>query len=67
MTNKDNDILTVIKHYCERVKEDIAMHGNTYEDFVSNPTFRDSVSMNILQIGEFANKLSKEFKDSTRN
>lgn len=66
MTDKDNDILMRIMYYCERVKEDIAKLGNTYEDFVSNLTFRDSVSMNILQIGELANKLSNDFKDSTR-
>ncbi|MDE6731786.1 MAG: hypothetical protein K2J77_02785 [Oscillospiraceae bacterium] len=65
MTNKDNDILMFIMHYCKRVKEDIERFGDTVEDFNLNLTFRDSVSMNIFQIGELVNKLSKEFKEST--
>lgn len=65
MTGKDNDILMFIMRYCERVKADIEKYGSAYEDFNFNPTFKDSVSFNILQIGELVNKLSKEFKEST--
>lgn len=67
MTGKDNNILMFIMRHCERVKQDIEMHGNTYEDFDFNPTFKDSVSHNIEQIGELVHKLSKEFKESTSN
>ena len=52
---------------CNRVSEDIEKHGDTFEAFETNNTFRDSVSMNILQIGELSNNLSKEFKDSTQH
>ncbi|MDE7361488.1 MAG: DUF86 domain-containing protein [Oscillospiraceae bacterium] len=44
----------------------MARFGNSYEAFISDAAFRDSVSMNILQIGELSNKLSEEFRDSTK-
>lgn len=65
MTNKDKQLLEHIIKYCNRVRDDIERFGNDYKDFISDPAFRDSVSMNILQIGELSNKLSDEFKQST--
>lgn len=66
MTGKDKNILEHIIMHCSRVNEDITRFGNSYEAFVSDAAFHDSVSMNILQIGELSNKLSNEFKDSTK-
>lgn len=65
MTNKDKQLLEHIIKYCNRVRDDIERFGNDYKDFISDPAFRDSVSMNILQIGGLSNKLSDEFKQST--
>lgn len=66
MTDKDKNILEHIIKHCERVNEDIARFGNSYETFISDAALHDSVSMNILQIGELSNKLSDEFKNSTK-
>lgn len=67
MTEKDKEILIRVIRRCERVKQDFEIHGNTFEDFNNNPTFKDSVSHNIEQIGELVNGLSEEFKESTSN
>lgn len=66
MTNKDKDVIEHMIMRCGRVREDIDRFGSRYEDFISDSAFRDSVSMNILQIGELSNKLSDEFKESTK-
>lgn len=66
MTDKDKNILEHIIRHCDRVNEDIARFGNSYDVFVSDAAFHDSVSMNIMQIGELSSKLSDEFKNSTK-
>lgn len=48
MTDKDNDILLHIIRHCDRVKEDLDMFGNTFDDFEAINAFRDSVCMNIF-------------------
>lgn len=65
MTNKDKQLLEHIIRHCNRVRDDIERFGNDDKAFISDPAFRDSVSMNILQIGELSSKLSDEFKQST--
>ena len=66
MTNKDKSIIEHILVHCNNVYRDIARFGNTYNDFTTDGSFHDSVCMNLMQIGELSNKLSDEFKDSTR-
>lgn len=65
MTERDNDILVQILKYCNGVKNDIERFGNTFEIFDSDPAFKNSISMYLMQIGELSNKLSKEFREST--
>lgn len=66
MTDKDKNYIEHMIMRCNRVLEDISRFGDSYDIFVADQTFCDSVSMNILQIGELSNHLSDEFKDSTR-
>lgn len=66
MTSKDKDVLQHIIKYCVRINEDIERFGNKFEKFETDMAFRDSVSMNILQIGELSKGLSEEFKESTK-
>ena len=47
---------TIIKH-CDRVSAAITRFGNDYLKFESDLDYFDSVSMNILQIGELAHHL----------
>ena len=65
MTNKDKNTLEHISMRCDRVSEDIARFGNSYEIFDNDHAFCDSVSMNLLQIGELTQSLSNEFKERT--
>ena len=66
MTSKDRDVILHIIMHCDRVNEDIERFGNTLEAFENDRTFADSVSMNILQIGELSHNLSQEFRESTK-
>lgn len=66
MTNKDKVTLMRIIKRCNRVSEDVVKYGESFEAFETDNTFRDSVSMNIMQIGEISNDLSKEFKERTK-
>ncbi len=52
--------------HCNNIYRDTARFGNTYDDFTTDGSFHDSVCMSLMQIGELSNKLSDEFKDSTR-
>lgn len=65
-----NNELTILEHmhdYCLRVEESIARFGNSQETFLADFDFRNSVSMSIFQIGELANHLSEQYRDSTRH
>ena len=65
--DRDKTILERILRHCERIGEDMELLGKTYSAFLSNNTFRDSVSMNILQIGELVGLLSDDFKANTQS
>jgi uncharacterized protein with HEPN domain len=65
MDNKSRDI-SIIEHiveHCGRIFTAKEMFGDDYSVFLSNSVYFDAVSMNLLQIGELANHLSKEFKE----
>lgn len=59
------DILRHILKHCIRIEEDIERFGSDFETFREDMTFRDSVSMNILQIGELAGHLSDDYRAAT--
>lgn len=50
----DMDILQHILRYCNNVEQLIDRFGCDIEIFKADLAYRDSVSMNILQIGELA-------------
>ena len=64
--NRDESILTHIIEHCERIQKSLERFGSDLESFQSDADFRDSVSMNLLQIGELSKKLSDEFLNATR-
>lgn len=66
MTDKDKNTLEHMIMRCDRINEDIVRFGNSYDIFISDPAFCDSVSMNIMQIGELTKILTDEFKDTTK-
>jgi len=58
----DAVILQVIFTYCQHVEELLEEYGRDEALFYSRRSFRDSVSMNVLCIGEYAGRLSEEYR-----
>lgn len=59
------DILRHILKYCNRIEGYIERFGNDFTAFKEDMAYRDSVSMNILQIGELAGHLSDDYRTAT--
>ena len=62
-SERDNDILSAVVDYCERIEATYQRIGRSYECFREDPDFRDAFLMNILQIGEAATRLSGECRE----
>jgi uncharacterized protein with HEPN domain len=67
MKNSDLQRLQHIQVYCEDIAAAIERFGKSLDVFLTDKDFYNSVSMCILQIGELANGLSKEFCEKTDN
>ena len=63
--NRDITILLNMRKYCRYVTENISKLTNGLEEFKNSPLYRDSVSMEIQQIGELAKDLTDEFIQNT--
>lgn len=63
---KDLQILQHILQYCIKIENTISRFGNDFATFIADADYKDSVSMNLLQIGELAGKLSEEYIASTK-
>lgn len=64
---RDTSILHHILTYCNDIGEAIERFGDSLEVFVSDKDYRNSVCMNLLQIGELVGKLSDGFIESTKH
>lgn len=62
MNEKDKQIIESIIFYCTRVLEHVNKFGNMKSEYFSNNLLKDACSLNIIQIGEYVNRLSDEFK-----
>ena len=65
LNNKDFQTLKRICEYCDRIEQTIIRFGESYAAFLVDSDYEDSVSMKLMQIGEFAKKLSDEYVEST--
>ena len=63
--NRDKSILEHIVVYTVKIENSIRRFGNGFRVFLEDADFRDAVSMNILQIGELAKKLSDDYIQKT--
>ena len=63
---KDRKMLQQIIRYCEKIETTIQRFGADFESFACDSDYVDSVSMNILQIGELAGSLSADYVESTK-
>ncbi|MDR1838402.1 MAG: hypothetical protein LBQ93_02290 [Treponema sp.] len=59
--NKDSGIICHIIEHIENTLNTQKRFGCDYEVFVSDRDYFNSVCMSMLQIGELANHLTKEF------
>ena len=65
MRQPDLQRLVRIREYCELIGSTVARFGGTYERFINDVDFQQSVSFSILQIGELAGSLSDELRGAT--
>ena len=63
-SERDIDNLSAILDYCDRIELAYQRMGASYEVYLSDEVFRDALLMNILQIGEAANRLSDECREA---
>ncbi len=66
MQYKDKQILQHISNYCKKINMTVSRFGKEFNTFVSDQDYIDSISMNLLQIGELAGKFSDEYVISTK-
>lgn len=62
---KDVRVLKSIIDYCDRIERTMTRFGKVFEAFENDIDYINSISMNILQIGEFAGRLSHEYVSAT--
>ncbi|MCL2158409.1 MAG: DUF86 domain-containing protein [Oscillospiraceae bacterium] len=66
MDKGDLDRIKHMKRYCEDIAGTIGRFGDSFEVFSNDIDYYNSISMEIMQIGELASGLSDEFKEATR-
>ena len=64
--DRDRNIVRHILKYCDEVNTAHEDFDCSREKFMSSSTYRNIITMPILQIGELANHLSNEFKQTYR-
>lgn len=64
--DRDRSIIRHIRDYCVEVEIAHADFEHSKERFMRSTTYRNAVTMPILQIGELSNHLSEEFKSKHR-
>ncbi len=65
MLPPDKQRLARIRDYCELVESTVSRFGGTYERFINDVDFQQSISFSILQIGELAGNLSEDIRSAT--
>lgn len=60
-------VLIKIKSYCQKIKSTLGRFNNSYDIFLKDDDFKDSLSMKIFQIGELVNHLTSEYLEETKN
>ncbi len=66
LLSRDRQILERILEYCRKIDRTVARFGNEYAVFTNDSDFVDSVSMNLLQIGELSGRLSDDYVSSSK-
>jgi uncharacterized protein with HEPN domain len=64
---RDISLLKHIKKHCSEIAETHKEFEDNYETFKETKSYFKSIAMDLLQIGELANHLSKEFQEKYKN
>jgi uncharacterized protein with HEPN domain len=67
LRDRDKTILKKIINYCDEIEFAHKEYNHSFEVFDANPTYRNSVCLCLMQIGELSIKLSDDFKDEYSN
>ena len=65
--DRNTQVLSHMHNYCEKITKTIERFGSDFDVFLNDSDYQDSVSMNMLQIGELVSKLSDDFIQCTSN
>jgi len=61
---RNESVLQHIVQHCEKIFALQERFGKNISIFLSDVAYYDSVFMNLMQIGELSNRLSKKFQDA---
>lgn len=64
INSRDGNIIKHIMEYCRQIEETNREFEDDYKAFISSNTYRNALSLCILQIGERVTVLSDEFKEA---
>ena len=64
INQRDREIIEKIRRYCLEIDEAHTTFQKSYDAFATKSVYRNAVCLCLMQIGELANHLSDEFKDS---
>jgi uncharacterized protein with HEPN domain len=67
LSKHDRNILQHIQEYCILLEKSIARFGNSFDTFISDRDYYQSVAMSVYQMSELTNSLTTEFKMNSRN
>lgn len=65
--DKDIQILEHILRYCNKIEKTVSRFGKDFDAFRSDADYMDSISMNLLQIGELAGRFSDAYVQATKD
>ncbi|MCL2301396.1 MAG: DUF86 domain-containing protein [Firmicutes bacterium] len=63
MDEQDIVRLEEILDFCNGILQSLDRHNRSYDEFLQDDEFYDSVCMKIFQIGEISTKLTEPFRD----
>ena len=65
MNKQDFLCIQQISEYCKRMAETMRRFSESFDTFITDTVFYNSISMSLMQLGEQAVGLSQDFKTST--
>lgn len=66
-SERDISLICIILEFCSQAEKAIEYFGKSLKEFKNNNIFRNAVSMPVMQIGEYAKRLSVEFRTNHRD